>query len=56
MDNYFIDNNSEELNQSDQQIFDDITEKFVPRRKAILNDEKLRLTMKLVSASTMEGR
>ena len=39
MDNYFIDNNSEELNQSDQQIFDDITEKFVPRRKAILNDE-----------------
>ena len=39
MDNYFIDNNSEELNQSDQQIFDDITEKFVPKRKAILNDE-----------------
>ena len=39
MDNYFIDNNSEELNQSDQQIFDDITEKFVPRRKAIINDE-----------------
>ena len=53
MDNYFIDN-SNNIEEIDEQISENITEKFVPQRKALLNDE-LEIVRTGFSNGTAEG-
>ena len=53
MDNYFIDNTNN-IEEIDEQISENITEKFVPQRKALLNDE-LEIVRTGFSNGTAEG-